>query len=260
MFFQDKSPASLYGPRAHQTLGDEGRRPHPPLGRDGSWDFAPVVDEPRVQVLGAASYPEPSRMGAEEVYLGRPTVNGWNSKNRSRQSIGRAQCERHCRRRTSSVSSESAGGFRRRHPVRLDRRPHPRAGACGTRFNARRQLLGVQLLVPGLDQFTVLEPAGVAPFDRPIRPIQSLLQFSPSESSGRSITCAARWKPRIRGAHVDSRRFRRRGDRGPSADRADAGRSRGGGRIRRAGAFSPVIASAAIRKGVETGPAPPVPL
>jgi PAS domain S-box-containing protein len=60
-------------------------------------------------------------------------------------------------------------------------------GACGTLFNNRRQLTGIQLFVPNLDQVTVDRPAPADRFGSPVLPISSLMQFSPANASGRRM-------------------------------------------------------------------------
>ena len=260
MFFQDES-AGIYV-MTHQLAkpleaqaGD-----HVLLwGVTAPGDFAPVVDQPRVQVLGRAPMPAPSRMGAEEVFLGRADSQWVELEGIVRGSQSGAG-------RPSATIASGPHQFRvnlpgpaRIPPGWTDARVRVR-GACGTRFNARRQLLGIQLFVPGLDQFTVLEPAGAGPFEAPIRPIESLLQFSPSESSGRRIHL----RGTVEAAHP----------RGPTWIR-DAS---GGAVIQdhqqialapgdvvdvdgfaAPGTFSPVIENATIRKSEGSGPALPAP-
>ncbi|HUB82148.1 MAG TPA: response regulator [Bryobacteraceae bacterium] len=57
-------------------------------------------------------------------------------------------------------------------------------GACGTLFNARRQLIGIQLFLPGLDQLTIDVPAPGDPYGTPVAPISSVLQFDLESASG----------------------------------------------------------------------------
>lgn len=54
-------------------------------------------------------------------------------------------------------------------------------GACGTLFNDRRQLLGVQLFVPDIEQVTVEQQASAEP---PQLPIKSLMRFTPAQAAG----------------------------------------------------------------------------
>jgi PAS domain S-box-containing protein len=60
-------------------------------------------------------------------------------------------------------------------------------GACGTLFNKRRQLTGVQLFVPSPDQVTVDTPAPADRYRTPVSPIGSVLQFTPEKASGRRM-------------------------------------------------------------------------
>jgi len=60
-------------------------------------------------------------------------------------------------------------------------------GACGTLFNAHRQLTGVQLFVPALDQLTVDTPAPADRYGAPVSPISSLLQFDPENALGHQM-------------------------------------------------------------------------
>ncbi|MEO8656985.1 MAG: response regulator [Bryobacteraceae bacterium] len=60
-------------------------------------------------------------------------------------------------------------------------------GACGTLFNDRRQLIGVQLFVPSLNQVTVHNTAPGDPFALPVLPINTLMQFSPTRASGHRL-------------------------------------------------------------------------
>ena len=60
-------------------------------------------------------------------------------------------------------------------------------GACGTLFNSRRQLTGIQLFVPNLEQIAVEQPAPADRYGSPALPISSLMQFSPAKASGRRM-------------------------------------------------------------------------
>jgi signal transduction histidine kinase/DNA-binding response OmpR family regulator len=57
-------------------------------------------------------------------------------------------------------------------------------GACGTLFNDRRQLLGVQLFVPTIEQVIVERQASADPYQFPPLPINSLMQFTPARAAG----------------------------------------------------------------------------
>ncbi|HYJ47614.1 MAG TPA: PAS domain S-box protein, partial [Pyrinomonadaceae bacterium] len=54
---------------------------------------------------------------------------------------------------------------------------------CGTQFNQKRQLVGVQLFIPTLSDISVEKPVPDDPFSVPLRSIDTLLQFTPGEGS-----------------------------------------------------------------------------
>ena len=54
-------------------------------------------------------------------------------------------------------------------------------GACGSIFNDRRQLLGIQVLVPEISHLRVLDRPAAAPHSLPVQAINALLQFSPEQ-------------------------------------------------------------------------------
>jgi PAS domain-containing protein len=60
-------------------------------------------------------------------------------------------------------------------------------GVCGTLFNDKRQLIGIQIFVPGVDQMRIEEAARRDPYEWPVFPANSLMQFSPEKESGHRI-------------------------------------------------------------------------
>lgn len=63
-------------------------------------------------------------------------------------------------------------------------------GVCSTKFNHKRQLFAIRLMVPRADDFAVETPAPQHPFDIPAHPAGSLLQFTPQESYGHRVKIA----------------------------------------------------------------------
>lgn len=59
-------------------------------------------------------------------------------------------------------------------------------GVCGTIFNEKRQFLGIEIYTPSLSGITVTHPAP-DPFSLPVRPLDSILQFSPGQIPGHRI-------------------------------------------------------------------------
>jgi PAS domain S-box-containing protein len=141
-------------------------------------DFAPQIDKPRVQVLGVGAMPEARRTSYEDLVSTREDSQ-W------------VEVE-------AVVRSAYIYGERMMLDLKLEggkieaRLPYPSLeagwlvdakvrlhGTCATMFNKRNQLLGIELHVPSLSEISVEEPAPADPFAVPVRPIVSLLQFTP---------------------------------------------------------------------------------
>jgi hypothetical protein len=60
-------------------------------------------------------------------------------------------------------------------------------GVCSTLFNRQRQLFGFQLLVPDAAGLVVEKPAPADPFNVPVQPMDSLLQFTPDSVPGQHV-------------------------------------------------------------------------
>jgi signal transduction histidine kinase len=60
-------------------------------------------------------------------------------------------------------------------------------GACTSELNARRQVRGITLHVPGLDRIKILEPAPADPFTIAATPIASVATFDPDRLAGRRV-------------------------------------------------------------------------
>jgi signal transduction histidine kinase/CheY-like chemotaxis protein/uncharacterized protein YdeI (BOF family) len=187
MFFRDRT-ASIYvmshglAEPLSVHVGDRVRL----TGVTGPGDFAPVVERPRVTALGRAPPIEPRPFPEEEVFLGRADSQ-WvelegvirSSKlDYDRRTVTLAWGPHEFTARLPNADPLPEGWIDARVKVR---------GACGTLFNAKRQLLGIQLFVPGWEYFTVVEKSTPDPYAGPVRPINTLLQFLPDASSGHRI-------------------------------------------------------------------------
>jgi len=143
-------------------------------------DFAPNIGKPVIRVLGPGRMPTPRQGDVEDIFLGNAdsqwvelegVIHGldsvlghalitvrWGSRSYKAHILG------------LWVLPEQYRGAR----VRL-------RGVAGALFNRRRQLLGIQLFVPGMEYVKVLEAAPADPFSLPLRSVDQLLQFSPGE-------------------------------------------------------------------------------
>jgi PAS domain S-box-containing protein len=147
-------------------------------GYSGPGDFAPVIRQPRFEVLGRAPMPEARRLTRNQLMTGqydsqwvetRGVVAGITNE------PGHLWLE---------IAAEG-GTYRAMTPYFWDQ-PMPShllgaqvslRGACGTLFNQNRQFLGIQLYVPGLASVTVEQQPASDPFADPVQSVASLMQY-----------------------------------------------------------------------------------
>jgi signal transduction histidine kinase/ActR/RegA family two-component response regulator len=157
-------------------------------GFTGAGDFAPVVDRVTVKVIGPAKLPEPVRVPLSELFAGR-----YNSQFAEAegivQTVGRQGATLHLTIVAGPYTFRALVAHFGDGPLPVqfvDTKVRIR-GACGAVFNERRQLLGIRMYVPGLDQITVLEPGSADLAALPVLPIETLMQFSPGRFVGHRI-------------------------------------------------------------------------
>jgi signal transduction histidine kinase/CheY-like chemotaxis protein len=215
VFFQDRSGGIYVS--LHRTVPNTALKAGDRVvvtGVTGPGDFAPVVQKPRFQFLGQSSFkksaqngpgaaarvsdtalaarralcalPKPSTISPEDIFLGRADSQ-WVQLE--------GVIDSYTKENGHPVANVSWGLHRfkvvlpggQTLPAEwIDARVRVR-GACGTLFNPKRQLVGIQLFVPSLDLFTILEVPQYSAFGGTLSPIGKLLQFSPSESPGHRV-------------------------------------------------------------------------
>ncbi len=142
--------------------------------------FAPVVGAISVRVIGRQAMPEPLRVDMEQLFTGIGD-SAWVEADGVVHSIGWEEGHP-----TLGVSwgihqfSANVYGSTKLPDSLLDSHVHIQ-GVCGSRFNFRRQILGIQLFVPDASFIRV---EGGAPHAPPLVAIDQLLQFSPSSHLG----------------------------------------------------------------------------
>ncbi|HXN49198.1 MAG TPA: hypothetical protein VN893_21270, partial [Bryobacteraceae bacterium] len=149
-------------------------------GFSGPGQFAPVVRGTSVHVVGRQALPEPLRVDMEQVFAGIADSE-WVEANGIVHSI-RRQAGYSSLGITWGMHHFSAyvSGDTALPASLLD--SHVRLlGVCGTRFNFKRQILGVQLFVPDV-RFIRVE--GGAPHAPPLLNVDQLLQFSSASNFG----------------------------------------------------------------------------
>src|SRR5439155_6304241 len=147
-------------------------------GVSGPGDFAPVVKKPRFQILGQAPMPPALRRTFAELITGKDDSQ-WIEIEGVIQAVTMEGSHLLLYVRTPLGGRFKAyipGFVHRPLPTELVDANVLLRGLCGAIFNPSRQILGIQLFVPGLAFVEVQNASatGLAPV-----PIQSLLRFTP---------------------------------------------------------------------------------
>ena len=154
-------------------------------GFTASGAFAPIVDHPQIRVIGKATLPSPRHLSLDELLTGQQDSQ-WVELRGIVHSI------------EFDADAVELGVAAGNHKFRavitgVDRTWNYNAlidsdvtiqGACGTLFNDKRQLVGIQVYVPGIAQVRVNEAARADPYTLPILPAKSLMRFTPAGVSG----------------------------------------------------------------------------
>ncbi len=142
--------------------------------------FAADVNEPRVKILGRGPLPSPSKASAETIFSGAEDSN-WVELE--------GVVERVTRDGGHTILWTTNGPHNFKAYIVGDAPFADRllgarvrlTGACGSDFNTRRQLLGVDVYVPSPADIRVLSPA--TPVNRmPFTPVIGILQFTARET------------------------------------------------------------------------------
>jgi signal transduction histidine kinase len=152
-------------------------------------EYAPVVVVDKITAVGHAPLPAPKTVTYEQLASGVEDS----------QFIEITGIVRTARLQEDSqyylIEIATGGGrllvYARDLPVKhpdelLDSTVHVR-GVCSTRFNHKRQLFSIWLMIPRPEDFEIKVPAPTDPFAIDARPIGSLLQFAPQETFGHRV-------------------------------------------------------------------------
>ncbi len=152
-------------------------------------EYAPVVEIKDLKVLGTRPLPQPKLVTFDKLASGSEDSQFVEIKGivRSVSSVPDSPYK--------LVDIATGGGrlsvYSLNLPVALpDALPDSTVrvrGVCSTKFNRKRQLFAIQLMVPRKEDLQVLQAAPADPFSAPVKPINSLLQFAPQESYGHRV-------------------------------------------------------------------------
>jgi len=179
LFIDDGSAGTYIESRRHLQTTSPGDRVE--ITGVSAGDFVPIVDHPRVRILGHGPLPSPSAIGPEQLVAGEEDGQ-WVSVEGVVRSV--------TQQRYFAEVYVSTGGFVR-FPVEvplgdasaardlIDARVRVR-GVRGSRFNSGRQLADVALVTSGLEMVTVLKPPPSVS-SIPLLPVKAVLQFVPGQ-------------------------------------------------------------------------------
>jgi signal transduction histidine kinase/CheY-like chemotaxis protein len=188
LFFQDATAGVFIFPSIEQEFQLKAGQLVEVDGLSGPGEFAPVIIDAHFHLLGEGTMPVAPSLSLVELFTGRQDSN-WVEAEGIVQTISQDGE----RARLNLVSGPHKfravlSGFANRPlPTHLIDAKVKVRGACGTVFNDRRQLTSIQIFVPGLENVTVEEGGAADPFALPVRPINSLLCFTPGEPVGHRV-------------------------------------------------------------------------
>jgi PAS domain S-box-containing protein len=150
-------------------------------------DFAPVVQEPWIKVLGTSQYPRAHETSFGELITGEYDCR-WVEVNGVIHSAitknDRLKLEISSSDGTIEVQVLEYSGF---DPAQLVDAKARLLGVCGTTSNEKRQVIGISLFVPSLKELQVLGAPPPDPFAVPVSPIGLLLRQKPGQFTGHRV-------------------------------------------------------------------------
>lgn len=168
-------------------------------GVSGPGDVAPVINNARFRILGHAPLPPAPQVAFDRLSSGAFDAR-WVTMEGIVRSIdhpaGRADFDGTTRFDSNNLLLYLASGDERLAVVtRLPGGPIPRSlvdakvrlrAAVGSRFNQRKQLIGIQAFMPDLSFLQVLQPAPLDPFTLPVSAVTTITR-DPSGDPGHRV-------------------------------------------------------------------------
>jgi PAS domain S-box-containing protein len=166
--------------------------------------FAPQVTKVKLRVLGRGVYPRTRRYPLEDLLTGvedsqwveaRGIVRSAVLAHLAQSSAVRNAVDppRSLLRLTIAAGQSKFTAWVQDYPPDIDYSKFVDArvairGVCATLFNAKRQLIGIQLYTPGVDQIRMEEsPMPADAFLRPVVQSSALMQFNPANPAGHRV-------------------------------------------------------------------------
>jgi signal transduction histidine kinase/CheY-like chemotaxis protein len=163
--------------------------------------FAPYVGEPHWRVIGEAPLPPPRRVTYAEMATTQDD-SLWVEIEGIVRSVRFDPSGRKPEMDVTALGGHFEvylGDLRSPPPAELVDAKVRFQGVCGAAFNARNQLISVQLYVSSLGQVSVVEPAGAEPFSLPTVAIARLARFSPRRTETHRVKIRGTVSLQVRG-------------------------------------------------------------
>jgi len=184
-FVQDETgPTFVNSSRVRETGVAAGDRVEV-TGVTGPGNFAPVIMSASAARVSGGSMPDPAPASFDDLFSGRED-SAWVRTEGVVQNVDTGHSEDQLWLQWGQHRYQVLIANPRHEPLPPpDTRVEVR-GVCGTLFNPRRQILGIQLYVPSPRFIRVLAPAQNAA-QLPLRPINDLLRFSVQDSPDQRV-------------------------------------------------------------------------
>jgi two-component system sensor histidine kinase/response regulator len=157
-------------------------------GSSEAGDYAPIIAKPQIQVLEDGSKIAPRQISSERLASGKEDsqwIEGHGIVRSMSSDPGHLFFEIDVN--GSRLKAQVPNFHAKDLPLQLIDAEVKFRAVSGTLFNQKRQLTGVQLFVPSLDDLSVERPAPADPFSIPTRSINTLLKFTPEAGSPHRI-------------------------------------------------------------------------
>ncbi|MGD0548455.1 MAG: GGDEF domain-containing protein [Terracidiphilus sp.] len=180
-FFVNDGVTGVYVETKNQALLTAAIHPGTYLdieGVTGPGEYAPVVDQSTLRILGERPLPPAREVSLERISTGVEDGQ-WIAFEGTVQSV--------VRRDPMIVLTVVSGRWQFEVDTSADGRDFRRfidarvriQGAAGPVFNQRRQLIGVNSYTPSLDYIQVLQPAPTDPFSLPLKQLRNVFEYTP---------------------------------------------------------------------------------
>ena len=180
-FFIQDSSGGIYVEAGNTEVAVQAGQEVEVNGVTAPGEFAPHIESPQVRVIGWGQFPKPKKTSIEHLLTGREDSQWVELEGVVRDAIeltGRAELivqsrEGRLQVYLPSYSAKMAGLVDAEVKVQ---------GACGTVFNSKRQLIGVNLFTPGLAFLRVAHAVPRDPNALPLETIRGLLAFNSNQT------------------------------------------------------------------------------